>query len=83
MEQIILYTLDTCNRCKVVKNMLNTHSVNYMEITDKDYMAELDLIGVPAIKVDDRIIDEYPMVLAWLKKNGYYSLEVSIDDSNT
>lgn len=83
MEQIILYTLDTCERCKIVKHMLNIHSVDYTEISDKDRMLELDILGVPAIEVDNKIIDEYPNVLIWLKKNGYYSFEVSTDDSNT
>ena len=83
MEQIILYTSDTCDRCKAVKHMLNIHSVDYTEVTDRDYILSLDLVGVPAIEVDNKIIDEYPRVLSWLKKNGYYSFEVSSDDSNT
>ena len=81
MEQIILYTSDTCTRCKTVKEMLKVHSVDYTEITDRSLMIELDLESVPAIKVGNKIIDNYTSVLAWLKKNGYYSFEVNNDES--
>lgn len=80
MKQIILYTSDTCDRCRIVKHMFNIHSVEYTEITDRDYILGLGLEGVPAIEVDDKIISEYTSVLAWLKKNGYYSFEVNGDD---
>ena len=82
MEQIILYTSDTCTRCKTVKQMLKVHSVNYVEVTDRDYMLDLGIEGVPAIGVGDKIIDNYVSVLAWLQKNGYYSFEVNDDESN-
>jgi glutaredoxin len=80
MEQIILYTSDTCDRCKIVKHMLNTHSVNYIEVTDRDYILGLGIEGVPAIEVGDKIISEYPSVLSWLENNGYYSFEVNDND---
>lgn len=80
MNKITLYTSDTCYRCKTVKHMLNIHSVEYNEITDRDFILSLDLAEVPAIEVDGKIIDEYSSVLAWLKKNGYYSFEVNSND---
>ena len=80
MNKITLYTSDTCHRCKAVKHMLDIHSVEYDEVTDRDYMLSLDLVEVPAIEVDGKIIDEYPGVLAWLEKNGYYSFEVNNND---
>lgn len=80
MNKITLYTSDTCHRCKTVKHMLNIHSVEYNEITDRDFILSLDLAEVPAIEVDGKIIDEYSSVLAWLKKNGYYSFEVNSND---
>ena len=80
MGQIILYTSDACDRCKIVKQMLNVHSVNYTEVTDREYILSLGLAEVPAIEVGDKIISEYPSVLSWLKKNGYYSFEVNNDD---
>ena len=80
MNKITLYTLNTCHRCKTIKHMLDAHSVQYNEVTDKDLMVQLELIEVPAIEVDGKIIDEYPSVLTWLEKNGYYSPEVIYND---
>ena len=82
MGKVILYTSDTCDRCKIIKQMLNVHSVSYVEITDKDYMIDLGIESVPAIEVDNKIISEYPSVLSWLENNGYYSFEVNNDESN-
>lgn len=82
MEQIILYTSDTCTRCKAVKQMLQIHDVNYTEVTDRNYILGLGVESVPAIEVGDKIISDYVSVLAWLKKNGYYSFEVNDDESN-
>ena len=82
MGQIILYTSSECDRCKTVKGMLDRHLVHYIEITDKQIMLEKDFEGVPVIEVDGKIIDNYISVLAWLEKNGYYSIEVNGDESN-
>ena len=82
MEQIIIYTSDTCQRCQTVKHMLDVHSVKYNEVTDRDLIERLDIIEVPAIEVGGKIIDEYPSVLDWLEKNGYYSFEVNSDENN-
>lgn len=71
MNKIILYTSDTCHRCKIVKELLDTHSVEYEEITDKELMLSMDLESVPAVEVDGKIIDNWVSVLGWLHKNGY------------
>jgi hypothetical protein len=62
--------------------MLDIHSVSYTEVTDRDYILGLGLAEVPALEVNDKIIDEYPSVLSWLEKNGYYSFEVNDNESN-
>lgn len=80
MNKIVLYTSDTCHRCKIVKELFAIHSVEYEEITDRDILLSLDVESVPVIEVDDKIIDDWVSVLGWLKKNGYYSFEVREDD---
>lgn len=82
MEELILYTSDTCDRCKIVKQMLDVHSVGYVEVTDRDYILDLGIESVPAVEIDNKIISEYQGVLSWLEKNGYYSFEVNEDESN-
>lgn len=80
MSNIIVYTTDTCQRCALVKQMLDVHSVDYTEVTDKDYALSRGLEEVPAIETDGKIISEYTSVLSWLEKNGYYSFEVNSND---
>lgn len=82
MEKVILYTSETCPRCKIVKDMLNIHSVQYEEITDRELILSMDLESVPAIEVGDTLIDNYVMVLNWLRQNGYYNLAIWGDDKN-
>ena len=82
MNEIILYTSDTCVRCHNVKAMLDIHSVKYTEVSDKQLVIGIGLESVPAIEVDNKTIDSYPLVLGWLKDNGYYSFEVDEDEGN-
>lgn len=69
-----LYTLDTCDRCKLVKQMLDKHNVKYQEIQDKELMTERNFLEAPTIEIGDKVIDTYSGVLGWLEDNNYYSL---------
>lgn len=82
MNNITLYTSDTCDRCKTVKEFFRIHSVEYEEITDRDLILSMDVESVPVLEVDGKIIDNWISVLAWLKQNGYYSFEVNNDESD-
>ena len=79
-KKIILYTSDTCHRCKIVKELFKIHSVEYDEITDRDIILSMDVESVPVIEVNGQIIDNWVSVLNWLEKNGYYSFEVNEND---
>lgn len=72
-KNVILYSTG-CTRCGLVKKMLDTHNVSYKEIKDKQIMIEKDFENAPVLEVDGKIIEEYNMILLWLKENGYYSL---------
>ena len=72
--EVILYTIDDCTRCKLVKQMLNKHNVDYTEVHDRGLMEAKGFISAPTIEIDNKIIDEYTNVLKKKKKNGYYSL---------
>lgn len=80
MSKVILYTSDTCHRCKIVKELFAIHSVEYEEVTDRDLILSMDVESVPVIEVNGKIIDNWVSVLSWLKENGYYSFEVSEND---
>lgn len=82
-QYITLYTSSDCIRCRLVKQILNEHSVEYEEIKDNmPLMLEKGLQEVPAIEVNGKIIDEYVGVLLWLEKNGYYSLKIGEDNES-
>ena len=74
-QHLILYTSSACSRCKLIRQMLDDSEVAYTEIADNQQLMEAkDLYSVPALEVDNKIIDEYSSVLCWLQHNGYYSL---------
>ena len=74
-KHIVLYSLSTCTRCGIVKQMLDVHNVQYEEIIDdKQLMKEKKIENAPALEVDGKVIDEYVDVLIWLRENNYYSL---------
>lgn len=81
-QRITLYTSSTCERCKNVKTMLDVNLVQYDEVQDRQEMLALGLKSLPAIEIGGKIIDDYVMVLNWLRTNGYYSFEVIGDESN-
>ena len=81
MKQIILYSTSECIRCKLVKQMLDIHKVQYLEVAnDKPLMLDKGFTEAPGIEVDGQIIDTYTSVLSWIKKNGWYSFEEVNDD---
>ena len=73
-QQIILYSSPECHRCTVVKQMLDKHNVQYEICEDKKLMTDKELLEMPTLEVDGKIIDEYSLVLQWLRENDYYSL---------
>ena len=73
-RKITLYSTSTCGRCDIVKMMLDANNVPYTEIKDDfKLMEEMELENVPALQVDDELLDEYWKVMLWLKDNDYYS----------
>lgn len=81
-DKIVLYTLEKCARCELVKLMLDEHNVAYETINDRQIMLDRGFETVPVLEVNGNVIDEYPNILTWLEKNGYYSFGVDEDESN-
>lgn len=81
-EKIILYSSLECIRCKLVKQMLDIHNVQYEEITDKEIMIEKEFDELPMMEVDGKMLS-YGPILNWLREHNYYSLwEDDVDESN-
>ena len=75
-RKIILYTLVDCDRCKLVKQMLDTHGVHYDTIDDVEVLKESGFaeLSFPIMDVNGERIEEYTDILSWLRRNNYYSL---------
>ena len=75
-RKIILYTLVDCDRCKLVKQMLDTHGVQYDTIGDVEVLKESGFadLSFPIMDVNGERIEEYVDILSWLRRNNYYSL---------
>ena len=72
-QQLILYSKETCSRCKLVKQMLDVHNVFYTEINDSKIIDDKQLESAPVLEVDGKAL-EYQEILTWLQQNNYYSL---------
>ena len=70
MEKIILYSMETCHRCKAVKQILDVNNIEYEEILDINIMKNKDFKEVPMMEVGDETLD-YVDIMAWLKENNY------------
>lgn len=75
-RKIILYTLVDCDRCKLVKQMLDVHEVIYETIDDTQTLIDYGMgaLSFPIMDVDGERIEEYVDILSWLRRNNYYSL---------
>lgn len=54
---IIIYTTDTCPRCKILKMKLQSKNIEYVENHNEKEMEELGIMTVPYIEVDGRLMD--------------------------
>ena len=74
---VTLYSLSTCKRCCLIRQMLQINNVEFTEIIDNQLiMKEKNIENTPTLEVDGIIIDSYVSILKWLRKNNYYSLDM-------
>lgn len=71
-DKVTLYSTG-CERCKLVKRMLDTHQVCYEEVNDKQIMIDEGFEQAPVLKVNDKVIENFTSILIWLEDNGCYS----------
>ena len=70
MGKVILYSTETCSRCKTVKRILNVNNIDYDEIVDINVMKDKNFTEVPMMELDGKTLD-YTDILVWLKENNY------------
>lgn len=52
---VIIYTTDTCPRCKILKKKLEAKEIPFVEIQDIDELLKLNIDEVPIMKVDEKL----------------------------
>ena len=63
---IILYS-NNCPNCRLLKKMLDTKGVEYIENNSVDEMLSLGLTNVPALKVGDNLLS-FNEAVAYIQK---------------
>lgn len=53
---IILYSTD-CPKCQILKKKLNSKGIEFREETNVDKMSELNIVQVPVLQVEDKLLD--------------------------
>lgn len=54
---IKVYTTETCPKCRILKMKLVEKGIPFEESTDEEEMHRLDIMSVPVLAVDDRLLD--------------------------
>lgn len=66
LPKVILYTTG-CPQCKVVKNKLDEHGIEYETVTDEELMISKGFRSVPMLEVGDKVMTAQE-VFAWLSE---------------
>lgn len=54
---ITIYTTKTCPKCKILKKKLTDRNIDYKEIQDIKLMRKLNILEVPKLEINDKLLD--------------------------
>lgn len=54
---VTIYTTDTCPKCKILKEKMNTKGIEYEEVQDVNIMSDKGISFVPVLEVDGNMMD--------------------------
>ena len=54
---MVLYTTESCPRCKVLKMKLEAKSIEYTEVSDMDVIIKKGIKSVPVLEVDGEMLN--------------------------
>lgn len=71
MDTLVVFTTQSCPKCKVLKMKLEAKGVTYTECQSIDKMRELGILSVPAIGIpngnnDPTIMTNFQEINRWL-----------------
>lgn len=65
---MIIFYSTNCPKCKVLKTKLDKINIQYTVNENVDKMLQLGIQSVPALQIDDTILD-FGQAIKWLKEN--------------
>ena len=65
---MIIFYSTNCPKCKVLKTKLDKTNIQYIVNENVDKMLQLGIQSVPALQIDDTILD-FGQAVKWLKEN--------------
>ena len=65
---MIIFYSTNCPKCKVLKTKLDKINIQYTVNENVDKMLQLGIQSVPALQIDDVILD-FGQAVKWLKEN--------------
>ena len=64
---IIIYTTQTCPKCKILKKKLQEKGIEYKEFNDEDEMQRMGILSVPVMDVDGEQLD-FPAAIKYINE---------------
>ena len=64
---IIIYTTQTCPKCKILKKKLQEKGIEYKEFNDEDEMQRMGILSVPVMDVDGEQLD-FPAAIKYVNE---------------
>lgn len=64
--KVILYTLNECGICHVIKQKLTSKNINFQELNLEDYIEILKTDHAPVLQVEDKFIYSPTEIIHWI-----------------
>lgn len=69
MDEILLYTLPTCGKCKILKQKLKAKDIPFTEISDENSLMNAGFDVVPVMCVNNHIYN-FTEANTWVNQQG-------------
>ena len=63
---IEVYSTQTCPRCKLLKERLNSKNIAFKENKDEKEMLKLGFIYVPMVRTEDNKLLDFGQAISWI-----------------
>lgn len=63
---IEVYSTQTCPRCKLLKERLNSKNIAFKENEDEKEMLKLGFTSVPMVRTEDNKLLDFGQAISWI-----------------